>query len=53
MKAPIEARGKNTWSFVVELERDANGRRQRRRITFHGTKREAEQEHARVIHTRP
>jgi integrase len=50
MKAPIKARGKDTWTFVVELERDAEGDRKRKRVTFHGTRREAEAEHARIVH---
>ena len=50
MKAPIKARGKGIWTFVVELPRDANGRRRQKRYTFHGTKGAAENERSRIVH---
>ena len=50
MKAPIKPRGKNTWTFLVELPRNAEGKRRQKRHTFHGTKREAENERARIVH---
>ena len=49
MKAPIKSRGKGVWTFTVELPRDAEGKRKRKRVTFHGTRREVEAEHARVV----
>lgn len=49
MKGHLEARGKNTWSIVLELGRDADGARTRRRHTYHGPKRAAEQEMTRLL----
>lgn len=50
MKAPIKARGKGVWTCVVDLPRDANGKRRQRRHTFHGTKGDAENERSRIVH---
>lgn len=50
MKGHLEQRDKSRWSIVLELGRDAAGKRMRRRVTFHGTKRQAQDELARLIH---
>ena len=50
MKAPIKARGKGVWTFVVDLGYDADGKRIRRRHTFRGLQTDAEDFHARVLH---
>ncbi|WP_288018854.1 site-specific integrase, partial [Tepidiforma sp.] len=47
----IQKRGDRTWRISIELDRDPQtGRRRRRWETFHGTKREAEARLAQLIH---
>ena len=50
MKGHLEQRGKNVWLIVLEHGRDAGGNRTRRKHTFHGTKRQAEEEKVRLLH---
>lgn len=49
MKGHIKKRSKHSWSFWIDLGRDANGRRRQKCITVKGTRRDAERELARVI----
>lgn len=49
MKGHIRKRGK-TWAVVVELGKDAQGKRRQKWKTVHGTKKEAEAELARILH---
>ena len=49
MVGHIRKRGKRSWALVIDLGRDANGRRRQKWITVRGTKRDAERELARVI----
>jgi len=50
MKGHLENRGKNTYLIVLEHGKDADGKRTRRKHTFHGTKRQAEEEKVRLLH---
>lgn len=50
MKGHLEQRGKNVWLIVLEHGKDAGGHRTRRKHTFHGTKRQAEEEKVRLLH---
>ncbi len=45
----LEKRYKNSWTIVLDLGRDENGKRKRVVKSFKGTKREAEKELARLI----
>lgn len=47
----IRSRGKGTWAVVVELERGSDGKRKQRWHTVKGTKRDAERELARLVHS--
>ncbi len=49
MKGHLEQHGRNRWSLVVELGRDADGKRVRRRQSFDGGKRGAERELSKLI----
>lgn len=49
MKGHLEQRGKNVWKIVLELGENADGKRLRSAPTFHGTKREAEEEMTRLL----
>ncbi len=49
MKGHIRKRSKNSWSLVIELERDANGKRRQKWYTVRGTKRDAERELHRLL----
>ena len=49
MKGHVEPRGKNVWKIVLELGRDANGKRMRQASTFQGTKGDAEDEMVRLL----
>lgn len=49
MTGHIRKRGKN-WAVVIDLGRDANGKRRQRWHTVHGTKDDAERERARLVH---
>lgn len=44
MKGHITQRAKGTWSIIVELGRDANGKRKQKWITVKGTKKKAQSE---------
>jgi len=44
MKGHIRRRGRASWSIVLDLGRDANGKRQQKWHTVRGTKRQAESE---------
>ena len=50
MKGHIVKRAKGSWSLVVDLGRDAYGKRRQKWITVKGTRRAAERELARIIH---
>ncbi len=49
MKGHIKQRGKNSWSVIIELGRDAKGKRTQKWHTVHGGKRDAERELAKLI----
>ena len=50
MKGPIQQRGPKTWRLKFDIGRDARtGERATRFVTFHGTKREAQSELARLV----
>jgi hypothetical protein len=50
MKGHIQRRGPKTWRLKFDIGRDAGtGKRVTRFVTFHGTKREAQSELARLI----
>lgn len=51
MRGSIQKRGQGVWRISLELDRDPQtGRRRRRWETFHGTKRDAEARLAQLIH---
>jgi integrase len=51
MRGHIRKRGKDSWSFVVDVGRDpATGKRQQQWYTVRGTKRDAERRLAEVLH---
>lgn len=52
MKGTIRKRGAkpNEWSLIYDAPKHADGRRNQKWISFHGTKRQAEAELARLIH---
>ncbi len=50
MKGHIRQRGKRSWAVVLDLGRDADGRRRQRWHTVHGTKKDAQRELARLLH---
>ena len=50
MKGHIRARGRGTWALIVELGHDAQGKRRQKWHTFHGNKKQAEAELARLLH---
>lgn len=49
MKGHIRKRGKNSWAIVLDLGRDANGKRRQKWHTVRGGKRDAERELARIV----
>ena len=49
MKGHLRKRG-NSWAIILELGRDAEGKRRQKWHTFHGSKKDAEAELARLIH---
>ncbi len=51
MKGHIRRRGKKSWAIVIELGRDAHGKRKQRWHSVKGTKRDAEQELHRLLHS--
>jgi integrase len=50
VRGHLRARGPNRWGIVIELGRDASGRRQQAYHTVHGSKRAAEAELRRRLH---
>ena len=44
MRGHIRKRGKRSWSIVIDIGRDANGRRRQKWHPVAGTKRDAEKE---------
>src|SRR5687768_2830566 len=50
MRGHIRQRSKGSWEITYELPRAADGRRRQKTITYRGTKREAQQELARILH---
>lgn len=49
MKGHIRKRGKGSWSIVLDIGRDTTGKRRQKWHSVKGTKRDAEQEMARLI----
>jgi integrase len=52
MAGNIERRGKSSWRLKFEIEPDASGKRQFRRVTVNGTKKDAERELVRLLGAR-
>lgn len=51
MRGHIRPRGKDTWALIIDVGKDPEtGKRKQRWFTFKGTKREAENELARLVH---
>jgi Arm domain-containing DNA-binding protein len=50
MRGHIRRRGKDSWAIVIDLGRDANGKRRQKWHKVHGTKRKAQQELAALLH---
>ena len=50
MKGHIRQRGKGSWAIVLDLGRDANGKRRQKWHAVHGTKRDAQRELTRLLH---
>jgi integrase len=48
MRGSIVQRGPKSWAIILD-ERDASGRRRRRWYSFHGTRRQAEVERAKLV----
>ena len=51
MNGHIRKRGKNSWSIVLDLGRDANGKRRQKWHAVHGTKKDAQRECARLVNS--
>ena len=51
MKGHIRRRGRRSWAIVIDVGRDPNGKRRQRWHTVQGTKRDAERELARLVHS--
>lgn len=49
MKGHIRERGKGNWAVVIDLGRDANGKRRQKWHTVHGGKRDAQRELTRLL----
>ena len=49
MKGHIRKRGKRSWAVVIDLGRDANGKRRQKWHTVHGAKRDAQRELADLL----
>lgn len=51
MRGHIRSRGQDgrSWSIIIDLGKDAEGKRKQKWHTFHGTKREAERERTRLL----
>ena len=52
MRCHIRKRGYRSWSIVIDLDRDANGKRRQKWITVKGTKRDAERKAAEISSSR-
>jgi integrase len=50
MKGHIRKRGQSSWAIVLDLGRDANGKRRQKWHTVLGNKREAQRELTRLLH---
>lgn len=50
MRGHIRKRGRKSWSIVVEVDRDAAGRRRQKWETVQGTKKKAEARLAEILH---
>lgn len=51
MRGHIRQRGKKSWSIVLDLGRDPSGKRRQKWHTVHGTKRDAQRELTRLLHS--
>jgi integrase len=51
MKGHIRQRGKRSWAVVLDVGRDANGKRRQKWHPVKGTKKDAQREMARLLHT--
>ncbi len=51
MKGHIRRRGRRSWAIVLDTGRDASGKRRQRWHTVQGTRRDAERELARLVHS--
>ena len=49
MRGHIRRRGRSSWAIVIDIGRDANGKRRQKWHTVRGTKRDAERELARLL----
>ena len=49
MQGSLRKRSKNAWTIIVDLERDATGKRRQKWITVKGTKRDAERKLIEII----
>lgn len=49
MKGHIRLRSKDTWALVIDLGKDADGKRRQKWVTVHGGKRKAQQELNRIL----
>ena len=49
MRGSLKKRSKNSWTIIVDLERDSTGKRRQKWITCHGNKRDAERRLAEII----
>ena len=49
MKGHIRKRGKRSWAVIIDLGRDANGKRHQKWHTVHGAKRDAQRELAHLL----
>lgn len=50
MRGHVRKRGKGSWAIVLDLGRDANGKRKQKWITVRGSEKDAERELARLLH---
>ena len=51
MKGHVRKRGKESWAIVLDLGRDADGKRRQKWHSVKGTKRDAEREMARLVNS--
>lgn len=49
MRGSIQRRGKGSWRLVFDLDRDINGKRRQKVVTYRGTKQDAERELSRLL----